>query len=267
MPHSKQIKYGINKGNVSGITVLDTTDGYVQTITLTGDIGLSIINQQANSSFQILGSASGSARIITTPASWKDLRTGLTSQTITISSGNSVLIYLYYDGTNWYYYSSIQSNTLVVLRPPQNEPPISNFATLDTRNNRPVLDFDATTNESAVFMSALPLIYNGNGLNIDLYWSAETATSGNVVWQIEFERIKEGIDDIDTDSFATGKTATGTANATSGILTKTSISFSSSEIDSLLANECFRIRITRLANDVGDTMTGDAELLVLLIRD
>ena len=42
-------------------------------------------------------------------------------------------------------------DTLVVLTPLGNEPPVSNPATFDFRNNHPVLDFDDATNESAVF--------------------------------------------------------------------------------------------------------------------
>ena len=39
-------------------------------------------------------------------------------------------------------------DTLLVFTPLHNEPPASNFATLDLRNLHPVLDFDPTTNES-----------------------------------------------------------------------------------------------------------------------
>ena len=42
-------------------------------------------------------------------------------------------------------------DTLVVFLLQANEPPTTNFATLDTRNNHPVLDFDASTNEDAIF--------------------------------------------------------------------------------------------------------------------
>ena len=43
-------------------------------------------------------------------------------------------------------------DTLLIFNPLHNEPPASNPATLDTRNQHPILDFDAATNESAVLL-------------------------------------------------------------------------------------------------------------------
>ena len=44
-------------------------------------------------------------------------------------------------------------DTLTIFTPLHNEPPSSNPATLDIRNQHPVLDFDATTNEDAATTS------------------------------------------------------------------------------------------------------------------
>lgn len=144
-------------------------------------------------------------------------------------------------------------------------PPTSSYATLDFRNSIPVLDFDAAATESAVFQGVLPRHYSGNGLTISLVWMASSATSGDVVWQTEIERSNT---DLDTDSFATGNTATGTANGTSGITTTTPIAHTSgAQMDSLAAGEMFRLRVSRLGANGSDTMTGDAELVAVEIRE
>ncbi len=46
-------------------------------------------------------------------------------------------------------------DTLLIFGPLHNEPPSSDAATFDTRNLHPVLDFDASTDESAVFSSII----------------------------------------------------------------------------------------------------------------
>ena len=70
-------------------------------------------------------------------------------------------------------------DTLAVFTPKSNVPPTSNGATLDQRNNHLVLDFDDTTDESAVFESFLPEHYDGGGLTVTLVWMATSATTGN----------------------------------------------------------------------------------------
>jgi len=47
-------------------------------------------------------------------------------------------------------------DTLLIFQPYNNSPPSGTYATLDTRNDHPVLDFDASTNESAVFSAVMP---------------------------------------------------------------------------------------------------------------
>ena len=160
-------------------------------------------------------------------------------------------------------------DTLAVFVPQANEPPASNYATLDTRNGIVVLDFDATTSESAIFRGVLPGNYAGGGLTLDIYWMATSATSGAVVWGGSLERAQDGGTDQDSDSFATEQTSSAvTTNGTSGIKNKSTVTFSSgANMDSLAAGEPFRLKIARKPADAGDTMTGDAEFVEAHLKE
>ena len=158
--------------------------------------------------------------------------------------------------------------TLLVFTPLHNEPPASAFATLDTRNSHPVLDFDAAAVESAVFSGVLPRSYSGGGLTITLIWAATSATSGNVVWNTAIERMEADGTDIDADSFATANAVTDAAAAASGALSYASIAHTSgAQMDSLAVGEAFRLKVIRDAANGSDTMTGDAELVAVEIRE
>ncbi len=159
-------------------------------------------------------------------------------------------------------------DSLHVFTPLANTPPATAFATLDTRNSRPVLDFDAAADESAVFESVLSRAYDGGGITVKLIWAATSATSGVVVWAVAFEAIPAGALDIDSDSFATANTANGTADSVSGETTETEIAFTNgAQIDSLAVGVPFRLKVTRDADNGSDTMTGDAELLRVELRE
>jgi hypothetical protein len=147
--------------------------------------------------------------------------------------------------------------------PRDNQPPASNFATLDTRNSISVLEFDAATEESAVFVSVIPENANlTSGLLVRIWWCGDTATSGNVRWAASFER---GGTDLDSDSFDTATEVTSAANGTSGIETVAEITCTA--IDSLAAGDRYRLRIARKAADAtNDTMTGDAQIVAVEVR-
>lgn len=145
--------------------------------------------------------------------------------------------------------------------PIDNEPPSANYATLDLRNGRPVLDFDTATQEAAIFTGILPSDYAGGGVTVTLWCALSTATSGTVGWDVAFERTQVLTDDIDSDSFATAQVVTAvTVPGTSGQVLAMSINISDgANMDNLAAGELFRLRVRRdVAND---TAAGDAELL------
>lgn len=189
---------------------------------------------------------------------WIDNRCTLsTNPTFTIVGASSKLISLH-DGI------SSGTKSIARLLPLLNEPPSSNYAVRKYRNNHPVLAFNDTTQESAVFTFSVPEGASlAAGVNVYATWTA-AATSGTVGWDISFERVT-GID-IDSDSWGTARTITAsTVNGTSGIASTTSVSFSQAQLPaSLAAGDLCRIRIRRdVAND---NAAGDAELLHLEVR-
>jgi hypothetical protein len=151
--------------------------------------------------------------------------------------------------------------------PALNEPPSSNPATLDTRNNHPVLDFDTTTQETAIWSGVMPTGYAGGGITVAVFVAMTSATSGTVGFDVSIERIDASSLDIDADSFATAQTITATTvPGTSGQILKLSVNIANgADMDSLAAGEAFRLRIRRdVAND---TATGDAEVLRVTLEE
>lgn len=149
--------------------------------------------------------------------------------------------------------------------PLMNEPPTSNPATIDTRNSRPCLDFDTTTQETAIFSGVLPADYGGGGVTVSLYVAMTSATSGTVGFDLAFERTDASSLDIDSDSFASAVTVTATTvPGTSGQVLKLDTNISNgANMDSLAAGELFRLRIRRDVSN--DTAAGDAELLFVMM--
>lgn len=161
-------------------------------------------------------------------------------------------------------------NFLANYTPHHNEPPTSNYATLDTRNNHLVLDFDGSTDEEAVFAGVLPANYASGGLTVDTFWSFTSATTGSLRVQAAFERIDASSLDIDADSFAAFQSAGGSVPATSGQVIKVSVTFTDgAAMDSLAASEAYRLKIRRDADGTSgtDDFTTDAELLRVVVRE
>jgi len=162
-------------------------------------------------------------------------------------------------------------NTLITFTPLNNEPPASAFATFDTRNSIPVLDFDDTTDESAVFGGVLPANYAGGGLTVTLVWAATSATSGTVSWDVSIESNTDDADDLDTDSFASANNSGAvTAPSATGEFAYDNVTFTDgADMDSLAAGESFRLKVTRDADGTTatDNMAGDAELLRVIVKE
>lgn len=159
-------------------------------------------------------------------------------------------------------------DTLIVFTPLHNEPPSANFATLDTRNYHPCLDFDASTNESAVFSAVMPQSYAGTtGVTVYIHYAMSSATANTVDWDVSFERIGDQQLDIDADSFAAVNSVDDTTvPGTSGNVDIVSVAFTDgADMDSVAVGESFRLKVTRDA--ASDDAAGDAELYKVEIRE
>ena len=157
-------------------------------------------------------------------------------------------------------------DSLLVFTPQANQPPVSNFATIDLRNNHLVLDFDGGTNESAVFSAVMPRHYGAGGLTVYIHW-ASSDTTGNVDWDVSFERIGDQQQDIDTDGFAAVNSVDNTTvPGTSGLVDIVNVIFTDGvDMDSIAVGESFRMKLTRDA--VSDTATGDTQLISIEIKE
>ena len=143
--------------------------------------------------------------------------------------------------------------------------PSSNAATLDQRNSRIVLDFDASTAETTYFAGVLPANYAGGDLSVSIHWMATSATTGSVRWSVQFERLEAGGPDLDASDFQTAAGVTSAANATSGTLAVATATLAA--LDAAAPGDAFRISVTRDVAHAADDMTGDAEVLAVDVRE
>ena len=159
-------------------------------------------------------------------------------------------------------------NQLIDFFPQCNEPPSANPATPDTRNEHPALDFDASTDEAAVFTGFMPWHYGGGGVTVYAVVSFESDTNTDHTGQLEisFERIGDGQQDLDSDGFAAAQDLTVTVPGTCGLTEVGSVAFSDgAEMDSIAAGELFRVKVNCDTSD--SDFTGDLELLRLVLRE
>lgn len=157
------------------------------------------------------------------------------------------------------------TKTIARFTASDNQPPASLYAQLDTRNSILVLAFDVSTEEYSVFSGVIPEnASTANGLVVRINWMGATATSGNVVWGVQFEKMNTDEDADSWSAAATNVLNPTAANATSGIPSITSIT--STTIDSLVAGDFYRLRVYRVAADPADSMLGDAQLISVEVQ-
>lgn len=156
--------------------------------------------------------------------------------------------------------------TRAVFTPLSAEFPSSNFPQLTLSNRRPVLAFDAGTDETAYWTGVAPQGLTGT-LTLVITYAMAAATSGNIYWQAQVEAITDG-DATDTDattSFDTANSGNGAVPGTAGYIDQISITLTNN--DSLTAADYFRVSVNRDADNASDTATGDAYLLAVELRD
>lgn len=158
-------------------------------------------------------------------------------------------------------------DTLAIFGPLHNEPTLTNFATLDTRNQHPLLSFDPTTNQDAVFSSVMPRAYGGGGVTTYVHYSMATAITGDLDWDVSFERIGDQQQDLDSDGFAAANSVDNTTvPGTAGLVDIVNTTFTDgADMDSIAVGEKYRVKVTRDA--VSDTAAGAAQIVALEIKE
>jgi len=157
-------------------------------------------------------------------------------------------------------------DTLLEFTPQCNAPPAALYATADTRNQHPMLDFALT--EEAVFSAIMPRHYAGGGVTVYLHYAMTSAEADDIRLDTSFERIGDQQQDIDADGFAAAEnTGDITVPGTSGLVDIVSTAHTDGgEMDSIAVGEGFRMKVLRSA--VGGTdAAGDLELLFVEIKE
>lgn len=147
--------------------------------------------------------------------------------------------------------------------------PASNFPQLMLVNRRPVLAFDASTDETCYWTDIAPQGITGTITLVITYMMA-SATSNAVGFQAQIEAVSDG-DSTDLDagtSFDTvNNSASTTVPGTAGFIDQISITMTNA--DSIAAGDYYRISLNRDADGsaITDSATGDAYVLAVELRD
>lgn len=127
------------------------------------------------------------------------------------------------------------------------------------------LAYDAATDEAA-FWGFRAVNYASGNLTIDIDWYADTASSGDVIWDVQIAAITPNTDtqDIETDALATVNSVTDTHLGTVGQrLHRATVTLSN--LDSLAADDDVWMRVSRDANNASDTLAGDALIVKVTV--
>ena len=161
------------------------------------------------------------------------------------------------------------ATTRAVLIPYGAEFPATNFPQLMLVNRRPVLAFDASTDEACQWTVIAPQGLTGTMTAVITYMMA-SATSGAVGFQVAVEAVSDGDStDLDAgDSFDTvNNSASTTVPGTAGYIDQISVTLTNQ--DSVAAGDLVRIKLNRDADGsaITDSATGDAYVLAVELRD
>ena len=167
-------------------------------------------------------------------------------------------------------------NTLAHFEPQANQPPDNGFATLDTitaaSGLRMVLDYDDTTDETAIFSSVMPSIYGGGGVTITIRGAMAGAnTTDTMSFDAAFEEvIVGGAMGAGGSDFAAANNANVAVDDDADDEFEFTIAFTDgADMDSVGADDAFRLRLTRDADSTTSTddAVGDFQFLSATIQE
>lgn len=159
--------------------------------------------------------------------------------------------------------------SLFNFKPYDAEFPATNFPALEQSNRRPILWFDASTDETCYWTEIAPQGLT-TPITIVIHYKMASATSGAVGFQAQIEAVTPGDPtDLDaTTSFDTvNNSLSTTVPGTAGY--ENTISITMTNNDGIQAGDYFRLALTRDADGsaITDSATGDCGVLAVEFRD
>lgn len=143
----------------------------------------------------------------------------------------------------------------------------ANRPTFGVRNGHRIAKFPDGVVTETFFTLNMPTVFANGDIEVKIHWMAESATTGDVIWSVAFERHQPGVDDLDTDSFAADIVASAeTTAAAAGQTVETVIAVTAAQYDGITQGDQFRLRLRRNGTAGGDTMTDTAQLMTVVIE-
>lgn len=144
--------------------------------------------------------------------------------------------------------------------------PASSFAVPEQVADRMVTAYRGGQNDQALFEAVVPQSYGGGTLEARLQIIMESATTGDVDWDVEVEAVTPG-DATDLDagfSFDTVNSVDGTTvPGTAGHMFEVTVTLTNA--DSAAAGDLLTLRVTR--DGTNDTASGKAYLARVELRE
>ena len=208
---------------------------------------------------------SGSARGWYTPPSFAGSSVGYVP-----SSAGGTTNFLRADGT-WAVPPGGSGGTLTIarFRVGDGNPPATNYGYFGTRDTGVlgVWQFaHAGTDTAMIFADVVPQNTTfTTGIKVIIFWASTSATTGAVEWKAEVDNVNAH--SIDTDTYGTAVSVVTTTSGTAASMNTTTISLPNADLQSLAAEQPYKLRITRRASDTtNDTMADVASLFLVEVK-
>ena len=158
------------------------------------------------------------------------------------------------------------ATTRYALTPLAAELPATNFPALSSVNARPVLAYDAATQETCYWTIVAPQGLAG-ALSAIIHVFGNAAGTNATYWEVAVEAVTPGdATDLDsTTSFDTVNAGNVAMDATQG--EQVALTIALTNADSMAAGDYVRISVARDADNGSDTFAADAYVTLVEIRE
>lgn len=143
-------------------------------------------------------------------------------------------------------------------------PPTANPGFMVLRNQHPLYSMSQT--DIAVFTGKMPQAYSGGDIDVIINGVMTSATTGNLNFDIEFEKIAAAGQDIDSSGFGNVNNIADTAvSGNAGVIQSLTKTVTNANADLIAAGDDYRLRITR-KTATASAAAGDFELKSVELR-